>query len=127
MLTPAIDMYACGIVIFQAVTGMLPFNGPSTDVIARQHVDNRVPLMSDIIVSVPLALERIVSRATVPSALARYPHGQALFEALMNTHHDLLGVPVLAPAQREASICSATDFWAEATAPVLPAGTPLAA
>ena len=123
VLTPALDIYACGIVIFQAVTGMLPFSGSDAASIARQHVDERVPLMSDILVSVPMALERVVSRATVPSPMARYASGHALYEALMNAQSDLLGIPLLT-SQHEASICSATDFWAKGTAPVLSTTAP---
>ncbi len=113
VLTPAVDVYAFGIVIFQAITGMVPFNGSDAAAIARQHVDERVPLMSDVLVSVPLSLERVVSRATVPSPMARYPNGGALHDALMQTQADLTGIPVLAPDHRETSICSATDFWAQ--------------
>jgi eukaryotic-like serine/threonine-protein kinase len=117
VLTPAVDVYAMGIMMFQAVTGTTPFNGSDAASIARQHVDERVPLMSDVLVSVPLALERVVCRATAPAPVARYADGGALGEALRNARADLLGVPVLA-TQHEASICSATDFWAQGTAPV---------
>lgn len=127
VLMPAVDIYAFGIVIFQAVTGMLPFSGSDAASVARQHVEERVPLMSDILVSVPLSLERVVSRATVPAPMARYADGQALREALVNTQADLLGVPLLAPAHQESSICSATDFWAQGTAPVLTIGASVAA
>lgn len=119
VLTPAIDIYAVGIIIFQAVTGMTPFNGPDATTIARQHVDERVPLMSDVLVSVPLSLERVVSRATVPAPMARYANGAALAEALRNARADLLGIPLLAPPEHQASICSATDFWKQGTAPLL--------
>jgi serine/threonine protein kinase len=127
VLTPAVDIYAFGIVLFQAVTGMLPFRGPDAASIARQHVEERVPLMSDILVSVPLSLDRVVSLATVPAPMARYADGRALCEALVNAQSDLLGIPLLAPAQHELSICSATDFWAQGTAPVLTIGTSVAA
>lgn len=117
-ITPAADIYSFGIVLFQAITGMVPFDGPDAASIARQHVEDRVPLMSDVLLSVPLSLERVVSRATAPGALARYRNGDALVEAIHHARHDLLGVPIPEPAVRDYDICSATGFWAQATGPI---------
>lgn len=117
-LTAAADVYAFGIVLFQVITGTVPFDGPDAASIARQHVEERVPLMSDVLLSVPLSLERVVSRATAPSPLARYRSGEALVQALYETRHDLLGVPVPEPPARDHDICSATGFWANATGPI---------
>jgi serine/threonine-protein kinase len=117
-LTPATDVYAFGIVLFQAITGLVPFDGPDPASVARMHVEERVPLMSDVILSVPLSLERVVSRATAPSALARYHDGRALVHAIHQAREDILGVPIPEPAAREQDICSATGFWARATGPI---------
>ncbi len=120
-LTPAADVYAFGIVLFQVITGMVPFDGPDARSIARQHVEERVPLMSDVLLSVPLSLERVVSRATAPAPLSRYHNGQALVDALHETRHDLLGVPIPEPRVRDYDICSATGFWSKATGEIAPA------
>lgn len=117
-LTAASDVYAFGIVLFQTITGLVPFDGPNAASIARQHVEDRVPLMSDVLVSVPLSLERVVSRATAPSPLARYHNGAALLTAIYQTRHDLLGEPIPEPAVRHGDISSATAFWAQATGPI---------
>ncbi len=117
-LTPAADIYAFGVVLFQAITGIVPFDGPDPAGIARLHVEERVPLMSDVILSVPLSLERIVSRATAPAPLARYHNGEALVQAIHQAREDILGVPIPEPATREQEICSATGFWARATGPI---------
>ena len=121
-LTPAADVYAFGIVMFQSITGLVPFDGPDAMAIARQHVEERVPLMSDVLLSVPLALERVVSRATAPAPLARYRNGEALVEAIYQARFDILGVPVPEPLAREQNIYSATDFWSKATGPIDGAG-----
>jgi eukaryotic-like serine/threonine-protein kinase len=91
-LSPAADIYSLGIVIFQMITGVVPFNGPDAATIARQHVEDRVPLMSEVILSVPLALERVVAKATSPTPLARYRDGTAIYEALVDCRYELAGL-----------------------------------
>lgn len=117
-ITAAADIYAFGIVLFQTITGVVPFDGSDAAAIARQHVEERVPLMSDVLLSVPLALERVVSRATAPAALARYRNGEALLDAMRQARHDLLGEPISEPPVRAYDLCSATGFWARATGPI---------
>ncbi len=117
-LTAASDVYAFGIVLFQTITGLVPFDGPDAASVARQHVEERVPLMSEVLLSVPLSLERVVSRATAPSPLARYHNGTALLAALYQTREDLLGVPIPEPAAHHHDISSATAFWAQGTGPI---------
>jgi eukaryotic-like serine/threonine-protein kinase len=125
-ITATSDIYSFGIVLFQLITGLVPFDGPDAAAIARQHLEERVPLMSDVILSVPLALERVVSRATAPAALARYHDGAALVSAIHAARHDLLGSPIPEPAACDQDICSATAFWSQATNSV-PAASPMAA
>ena len=117
-LTPAADVYAFGVSLFQLITGVVPFDGPDAASIARRHVEERVPLMSDILLTVPLALERVVSRATAPPSLVRYRNGTALVQALEEARYDILGVTIPEPPAREHDICSATGFWSKATGPI---------
>lgn len=114
-LTPAVDVYAFGVSLFQLITGVVPFDGTDAASIARQHVEERVPLMSDILLTVPLALERVVSRATAPAPLTRYRNGAALVRALDEARYDILGVALPQVPAREHDICSATGFWSKAT------------
>jgi serine/threonine-protein kinase len=117
-LTPAADVYAFGIVLFQLVTGVVPFDGPDAATIARRHIEERVPLMSEVLLTVPLALERVVSRATAPTPLVRYHSGAALVEAIHQARRDLLGVAVPEPLTRDYDLCSATSFWSRPTGPI---------
>lgn len=114
-LTAASDVYSFGIVLFQVITGQVPFHGRDVASIARMHVEELVPLMSDVLLSVPLSLERIVARATAPTPLARYRNGAMLLQAIYETRHDLLGVPIPEAVAPERSICSATALWEKAT------------
>ncbi|WP_026371029.1 serine/threonine-protein kinase [Kallotenue papyrolyticum] len=125
-LTPAADIYSMGIVIFQMITGVVPFHGPDAASIARQHVEERVPLMSEVILSVPLALERVVAKCTAPSPLARYPHGAALVEALIDCRYELAGLRPPPRANEPLPIDSPERLWEIPTTqiPALPASHP---
>jgi serine/threonine-protein kinase len=96
----------------------VPFDGPDAATIARRHIEERVPLMSEVLLTVPLALERVVSRATAPTPLVRYHSGAALVEAIHQARRDLLGVAVPEPLTRDYDLCSATSFWSRPTGPI---------
>lgn len=114
--TPAADIYSFGIVLFQMITGVVPFDGPSAVAIAQQHVNDRVPLMSEVILSVPLALERVVAKATSPTPLGRYRSGTELYDALIDCRYELAG---LRPPQRTpGDIFSPDKLWEYPTSPI---------
>lgn len=110
-LSPAADVYSLGIVIFQMITGVVPFNGPDAATIARRHVEERVPLMSEVILSVPLALERVVAKATAPSPMARYRDGAAMHAALIDCRYELAGLRPPPRAGEPLPIDSPERLW----------------
>jgi serine/threonine-protein kinase len=67
------DLYALGVMLFEMLTGKVPFDGEDPLAVMSQHVDRVPPLMSSIRgVSVPPVLEAIVSRCLAKDARDRY-------------------------------------------------------
>lgn len=70
--TPASDVYAIGIVMFEMLTGRLPYTGASQQELAMAHLRDRVPLATEFNPSVPDALARIIYKVMSKEPSARY-------------------------------------------------------
>ncbi|WP_353947698.1 Stk1 family PASTA domain-containing Ser/Thr kinase [Sporolactobacillus sp. Y61] len=62
------DIYALGIVMFELLTGKLPFPGSSPVSVALKHLNEPMPYPRDFRSEIPQSLENIIIRA-----LAKYP------------------------------------------------------
>ena len=76
------DLYACGVLLFELVTGRRPFQGMSVTDLARAHVQTPPPRPSSLVRDVDPALEQIILRALAKSPADRFPSVQALRNAL---------------------------------------------
>jgi serine/threonine-protein kinase len=61
---PRTDLYATGIVLFELLTGQVPFTGETSVAIAYKHLRERVPPPSRLNPMVPPVLDRVVLGAT---------------------------------------------------------------
>jgi serine/threonine-protein kinase len=105
------DVYSAGIVLFEMLTGQVPFDGDDPVRVAWEHVDNDVPAPSSIVPGLPARMDELVGRATRRDPGARPTDAGALL-AEVQAVRDELGAANVATAllrQVPASRHSASD------------------
>jgi serine/threonine-protein kinase len=85
---PASDLYAVGVLLFQMLTGRVPFDGDSPVTVAMQHLNSEVPRPGAEVAEVPPALDAIVARATAQSAHDRFADATEMAAALRTSLAD---------------------------------------
>jgi hypothetical protein len=77
----ASDQYALGIMVYEWVSGRLPFEGSYAEIIA-QHLFDPPPPLRSLVPSLAPAVERVVERALEKDPHQRFPSVQAFARAL---------------------------------------------
>lgn len=79
--TEATDFYAVGIILFEAVTGRLPFDGPTVLRMLASKLHEPAPLPSEVVTGVPPALDHLCA-ALLDRDPAQRPCAAAILETL---------------------------------------------
>jgi serine/threonine protein kinase len=70
--TPASDVYSIGIVMFEMLTGRLPYVGVDQQQLALAHIRERVPMATEINPTIPETLAQIVYKVMSKEPAARF-------------------------------------------------------
>jgi serine/threonine protein kinase len=97
--TSSSDIYSLGVVLYQAVTGSLPFNSESPMGIVMQHINDPPPQPSLLVPSIPPALEAVILKAMEKEPSARFARARDMATALRQAMNleNLNGAATLLP------------------------------
>ena len=88
------DIYSLGIVMYEMVTGRVPFDGDTTVNIALQHLQSEMTPPSVYADNIPISLEKIIKKATMKNQDRRYQSMEDLLadlkKALVNPDEDFV-------------------------------------
>ena len=76
------DIYSLGILMFELLTGKVPFKGDNAVEIAIKHMRDQIPSVCNINPSIPQSVENIVLKACAKNPKNRYDSAAEMYEDL---------------------------------------------
>ncbi len=95
-LTPASDLFALGVVLYEALTGRMPYGGRTPEEVSAAHRRAEVQPPSAVVDRIPGRLDDAILQALRPDPAARFGSAAAMARALESAEGDLG-----APAERD--------------------------
>lgn len=86
-LTRATDIYSVGCVMFEMLTGQIPYDADSPITIALKHIHDDIPSVRALNPEVPVGLEGIITKAMQKLPQHRFSTAEELRNALLNIHN----------------------------------------
>lgn len=78
------DIYSLGIVLYEMLTGQVPFDGENPVQVALMHINDEITPPTKLVPGIPPALEKVVLKATDKYQSNRYRTADELLEDLEN-------------------------------------------
>lgn len=107
------DLYSLGIVLFEMLTGSVPFQASSPMAVAYQHATAPPPRLNEIDPDIPSHVADTVERALAKDPADRYQTGAEMASALAAAREEL--VPAAAPVASLSAVMNGPSAAAAAT------------
>ncbi len=96
------DIYSLGIVLFEILTGKVPFDGENPVSVALMHINDPMPRPSEFMDGIPTQIEEVIMKATDKLQTNRYKSADEMYDALAHAEFDAM------MSQRAGGAASAT-------------------
>ena len=83
------DLYSAGVVLFEMLTGVVPFTGDTPITVAYRHVNDDVPPPSEVRPGLPRSVDDVVVAATRRAPEARYGDARTMLSAVQRARATL--------------------------------------
>lgn len=97
--SPASDVYSIGVVMYEMLTGLLPFNSESPTELARMHREEMPPEPRKVNPSIPPALDQILLKVLSKEPSARYRTADQLGRVLITFTRQSNAVTTVTPSK----------------------------
>lgn len=118
-VTPASDLYSVGVIMYEMLTGRLPFPGDNPVQVMYRHVNELPPPPRSINRQIPFTIEAFILRALAKAPVDRFASARAMRDALLNPSSQATSVQAVVP--------SVDPSEATAVARAIPSAPPVAA
>ena len=84
------DLYSLGVVLYQMLTGRLPFRGASSAQLIYKIINADAPAVSSLNPNIPAAMDRIIKKALEKDLYSRYRSGAEMAQDLSAVRYQIL-------------------------------------